>query len=474
MTVLSSATAHLTKSPLPLYDRSQVTPGIMHFGFGAFHRAHQAEYLDALMNRGKSLDWGIVGVGVLPQDKRMHEVMQAQDCLYTRIQKRFDGTWNDRVIGSVIEHLHAPDDPAAVVERLADPRIRIVSLTITEGGYEHDPATGEFTPTSGPVLADLASLGSGAMPTSVFGFLLSGLRLRYERGLPPFAVLSCDNIQNNGQIAQRSLVAFTHRIDPRLAEIIEHNVAFPGTMVDRITPITTVTDRIRVSELLGVEDGWPVVCEPFTQWVIEDRFPWGRPPLEHVGVQFVKDVTPYETMKLRLLNASHQALAYPSLLLGLELVHEAVRNDSILRLLTGYMGEARATVPPVAGINLDAYCTTLLERFGNPEIRDTIARLAMDAENRIATFLVPVIRDLLRSERSIRFSAIVIAAYLHTEHAGSTKEQIIQALKESNAFEDLNTNPAFINAVTDASQNVHDHGIETAIALQAHHVEAGP
>ncbi|GMA25390.1 hypothetical protein GCM10025864_31490 [Luteimicrobium album] len=309
--------------PTPAYDRTAVSTGIVHFGVGGFHRAHQAMYLDRLMGEGKALDWGICGVGVLPSDARMAGVMAAQDGLYTLVLKHPDGTWEPRVIGSIVEYLYAPDDPEAVVEKLADPATRIVSLTVTEGGYNFNQVTGEFDASNPDVVADLAP---GATPRTVFGLVVEGLARRRARGVAPFTVMSCDNIQGNGQMARRTFGAFARLRDPGLADWIDANVSFPSCMVDRITPVTTDDDRREIAERFGVEDAWPVVCEPFTQWVLEDRFPLGRPPYGDVGVQLVDDVEPYELMKLRLLNASHQALCYLGYLAGYRLAHDAAQD----------------------------------------------------------------------------------------------------------------------------------------------------
>ncbi|MFY0409240.1 mannitol dehydrogenase family protein, partial [Solicola sp. PLA-1-18] len=264
MTQLSTASLSSLDVPVPTYDRSQQSVGIVHLGFGAFHRAHQALYLDELMSAGGASDWAICGVGLMPGDRRVNEVMRAQDCLYTVVLKHADGTWEPRVVGSVAEHLFAPDDPEAVLARMTDPGVRIVSLTITEGGYEQDPDTGEFAPASEAVLADL---DGGSAPRSAFGFVIEALRRRRDAGLDPFVVLSCDNVQGNGEVAHRTFVAFARRLDADLGDWIEQHVTFPNCMVDRITPVTTDEDRAEVARRFGVEDGWPILAEPFGQWV---------------------------------------------------------------------------------------------------------------------------------------------------------------------------------------------------------------
>jgi mannitol 2-dehydrogenase len=394
--------------PRPTYDRSLVTTGVVHFGVGGFHRAHQAMYHDRLMNAGRALEWGICGVGVMPADARMKEVLDAQDGLYTLVVKHADGTYEPRVIGAITEYLFAPDDPEAVIEKLADEATRIVSLTVTEGGYGIDQITGEFAP-SGDVLRDLEP---GARPRTTFGYVTEGLRRRRQRGIPPFTVMSCDNLQGNGHLSQRAFTAFARLRDPELGDWVEREVRFPNSMVDRITPVTTDEDRAEVRERFGVDDGWPVVCEPFTQWVLEDAFSLGRPPYEEAGVQVVEDVEPYELMKLRLLNASHQALCYFAYLAGYRLVHDAAQDPLFRAFLRGYMDhEATPTLAPVPGVDLDDYKRTLIERFSNPEVRDTIARLCAESSDRIPKWLLPVVRAQLETGGPIERSAAVVASW---------------------------------------------------------------
>jgi mannitol 2-dehydrogenase len=395
--------------PVPTYDRSQVRAGIVHLGVGAFHRSHQALYVDRLLEQGAAREWGICGVGVLPSDRAMAEAMAAQDCLYTLVVKHADGTFEPRVVGSIVEYLLAPDDPEAVVEKLAAETTRIVSLTVTEGGYNFSAVTGEFDADDPDVVSDLQP---GAALRTTFGLVTEALVRRRERGLAPFTVVSCDNIQHNGDVARRSFAAFARLRDPALGEWVAAEVPFPNSMVDRITPATTDDDRAEVARRFGIEDRWPVVCEPFTQWVLEDRFALGRPPLEDAGVQIVEDVEPYERMKLRLLNSGHQALAYLGSLVGYRLVHEAAQDPLFRRLLLDYMvEEATPTLLPVPGIDLDAYRHELIERFANPAIRDTLARLAFDGSERLPKWLLPVVRDNLAAGGEVRRSAAVVAGW---------------------------------------------------------------
>ena len=395
--------------PMPDYDRDLVTAGVVHVGVGGFHRAHQAMYHDQLMNQGTTLDWGICGVGVMAADRRMKEVLDAQDGLYTLVLKHSDGTYEPRVIGSIVEYLFAPDDPEAVIERMAAESTRIVSLTITEGGYNISDVTGEFDVANPDVLADLEP---GAVPRTAFGLITEALRRRWKRGQAPFTIMSCDNLQGNGYLSKRVFTAFARLRDPDLGDWVEHEARFPNSMVDRITPVTTDADRAEVRERFGIEDQWPVVCEPYTQWVLEDAFTAGRPPYEQVGVQVVDQVEPYELMKLRLLNASHQAMAYFGYLCGYRLVHEAAQDPLFQAFMLGYMDfEATPTLAPVPGVDLEGYKHTLIERFSNPQVRDTIARLCAESSDRIPKWLLPVVREQLVTGGEIRRSAAVVASW---------------------------------------------------------------
>lgn len=449
--------------PRPSYDRSRVRAGVVHFGVGGFHRAHQAMYHDRLMNEGKALDWGICGVGVMPADRAMKEALDAQGGLYTLVVKHADGTYEPRVIGSIVEYLFAPDDPEAVIEKLTDPATRIVSLTITEGGYGVDP-------------------GSPA-----FGLITEGLRRRRERDVPPFTVMSCDNLQGNGDLSRRAFTAFARLRDGALGDWVEREVRFPNSMVDRITPVTTDEDRAEVRERFGVDDRWPVVCEPFTQWVLEDAFTLGRPPYEDAGVQVVEDVEPYELMKLRLLNASHQALCYFAYLDGYRLVHEAAQDPLYREFLRGYMDfEGTPTLAPVPGVDLESYKATLIERFSNPEVRDTIARLCAESSDRIPKWLLPVVRAQLASGGPVYRSAAVVASW--ARYAEGVDEQgepieVVDRLRGSltaiagrqrsgepdafianrELFGDLVDEPRFADAYRSSLRSLHERGARATL-----------
>ena len=462
----------------PTYDRSALRVGIVHVGVGGFHRAHMAMALDRLMNDGLAHDWAICGIGLLPGDRRMKEVFDAQDCLYTLTVKHPDGRREARVIGSITGYLFAPDEPDTVVERMADPDVRIVSLTITEGGYNFDRVTGEFDASNPGVVADLAE---GAAPSTVFGFVTEALRRRRDRGIPPFTVLSCDNVQGNGDMASAMFTAFAALKDAELGGWIRENVAFPNSMVDRITPVTAQSDIVEAEATTGLIDGWPVVCEPFFQWVIEDHFPLGRPPFDQAGAQFVEEVEPYELMKLRLLNASHQGLCYFGYLAGYRFAHEAVADQQIASFLRRYMDrEATPTLLPVPGIDLDDYKSTLIARFSNPEVRDTLARLCAESSDRIPKWLLPVVREQLAAGGEIECSAAIVASWArYAEGVDETGEPIdvidplrdqLMAIAQAQRgdptafirnralFGDLAEDDRFRSAYLAALQSLHERG----------------
>jgi len=391
------------------YPRDGISVGIVHFGVGNFHRSHQAMYVDRLLRLGEARAWGICGVGLMPFDARVRDALRSQDLEYTLVERHPDGAVDATRIGSIIEYLYAPDELDSVLERLADPATRIVSLTITEGGYNISDATGKFDVTTPSIVADARP---GARPATVFGIIVAGLRLRRDRDVPPFTVMSCDNVEGNGTVARNSFMAFAAMVEPELATWIGEHVRFPNCMVDRITPVTTDDDRRWVREQFGVDDAWPVVGESFVQWVLEDDFPAGRPPFELAGVQLVHDVRPYELMKLRLLNASHQAMAYFGLLKGLVYVNDAAVDPQLVELMTRYMDdEATPTLDPVPGVDLAAYKRELIERFANPYVRDTLARLATDGADRIPKFLVPVARRLRADGMPAPLSAAIVASW---------------------------------------------------------------
>ena len=401
----------------PQYDRSKVKAGIVHVGVGGFHRSHEAYYTDELLRSGGGLQWGICGVGLREADRKMAGVLRSQDCLYTLIVKHPSGDVQCRVIGSIVDFLLGPDDPGSVIEKMASPDTKIVSMTITEGGYNIDPVTGEFDATSADAIHDAKN---PTTPRLVFGYLTAALRLRRERGLPAFTVQSCDNIQHNGDLARKVLLGFTRLQDADLAKWIEEEVRFPNAMVDRITPVTTSTEIEFLEQDFGVADGWPVTCEPFCQWIIEDHFADGRPPWEDVGVQFVPDVTPYETMKLRLLNAGHSVLGLLGSVYGYQTIDQTINDELFASFLRGFLDhEASPVLDAVEGIDLDQYKATLIERFGNPNIKDSLARICLESSSKVPVFLLPTISKNLQRGGPIQRAALVIASwcYYSDKHA---------------------------------------------------------
>ena len=404
---LASLPEIATKAAVPAYRRDQLTPGILHFGVGNFHRAHQAIYLHELFNLGRDLDFAIIGAGVMPSDRLMKEKLAAQDYLTTVVEQD-----NNRsaatVIGPMIDILTAPDYDR-IIAALSDPAIRIVSMTITEGGYFIDPATGAFDPTHPAMVADAAD---PTHPKSAFGLIIAGLKARRAAGLPPFTVMCCDNIPGNGEVTEATVTGLARLSDPDFAHWIHENVAFPNSMVDRITPATGEREIAITRDGYGIEDGWPVFCEEFKQWVMEDRFPLGRPALEAVGVTFVEDVAPYELMKLRILNGGHAAIAYPAALMDIHFVHEAMENPLIRAFLAKLeKEEIIPIVPPVPDTCLDDYFGLIERRFSNPKIGDTIPRLAQDGSNRQPKFILPSTADRLAKGLDVVGLALVSALW---------------------------------------------------------------
>ncbi|MGF3057138.1 mannitol dehydrogenase family protein [Microbacterium sp. YY-01] len=465
----------------PRYDRSLVTCGIVHFGVGGFHRAHQALAVDTLMNQGHSFDWGICGVGTRPEDAQMRDVLRAQDYLYTVVERDADGSVQPQVIGSIIDYLFAPDDPEAVVERMVDPKTRIVSLTITEGGYNTNFITGEFDLTNPEVAGDLMA-DVDALRTP-FGLITEALARRRSLGQHPFTILSCDNIQDNGRIAKEAFLAYAGASDPGLADWIRESVAFPATMVDRITPATTDDDRDFVRQQLGFVDDWPVVCEPFFQWVIEDEFTTGRPRLDVAGAQFVDDVRPYELMKLRLLNVSYVGVGHLGALKGYQLAYQSAQDAAVARFLRAYMNEVSSSLRPVPGVDLDVYKDQLIARFSNKYVKDTIRRLSMEGSDRLPKWLLPAVWEMLADGHSVRYSAGIIAVWarfaegvderghslevvdrLASELVARASEQRLDNLaflRDQQLFGEILEQPEFTTAYTAALSAMHRNGVQS-------------
>ena len=392
---------------VPNYSHGQLSQGIFHFGVGNFHRAHLAVYLDDLFNKGLNHDWALVGAGVMPSDEKMRQTLKAQDYLTTVVEQ--DNDLSTAHITAPLIDFIPPADKAAMIARLASPEIRIVSLTITEGGYFIDPATQKFDPENPAIAADAKNLDA---PSTVFGFIVAGLAARRKNGTPPFTVMSCDNVPHNGVVTRNAVAGLAQLADPDLASWINTNVAFPNAMVDRITPATSDRERKICAESFGIEDQWPIFCEEFKQWVLEDNFTMGRPDFEKVGAQFVEDVTPFEYMKIRILNGGHAVLAYAAGLLDVHFVHEAMEHKLVHAFFDKVeRDEIIPTVPPVPGTNIQDYYKLIERRFANPKIGDTIRRLALDGSNRQPKFIVPPMADRLRAGKSIKGLALESALW---------------------------------------------------------------
>lgn len=394
------------RAAVPAYRRDQLKPGILHFGVGNFHRAHQAVYLDQLFNAGEDLDWAILGAGTMPSDAAMREKLGAQDYLTTVVEQDIN-VMAARVTG-VMTGMLPVGDTSAIIAALSDPAIRIVSLTITEGGYFID-AAGAFNPTHPAITADAAAPDA---PKTVFGLILAGLKARMAKGIAPFTVMSCDNIPHNGKVTMNAVAGLAALIDPALADWVKANVAFPNSMVDRITPATGNREIDALRDQFGIADSWPVFCEEFKQWVMEDHFPSGRPALEKAGVTFVTDVSPYELMKIRILNGGHAAIAYPAALMDIHFVHEAMENPLIRAFLAKLENdEIIPVVPPVPDTDLKDYYALIERRFSNPKIGDTIPRLAQDGSNRQPKFILPSTADRLAQGLPVTGLALVSALW---------------------------------------------------------------
>ncbi len=401
----------------PSYDRAALSPGIVHIGCGNFHRAHQAVYLDDLFALGEGHDWAIVGAGVRAGDARMRDLLATQDWMSSVIELS-PGARRARVIGAMTGFAEVAPGNAALIAAMSDPAIRIVSLTVTEGGYFIDPTTGTFSPDHPDIRKDAANPGA---PDTVFGAIAAALARRRVAGVAPFTVMCCDNVPHNGGVTRDAVTGLAELHDPVLAAWITAEVAFPNSMVDRITPATGPHERAIVAEL-GLDDGAPVTCEPFRQWVMEDIFPAGRPALENVGVTFTGQVDRFEMMKIRILNGGHAIIAYPAGLLGIEFVHEAMAEPLVRDFLDRVLSdEVLPVVPPVPGQDLTAYKDMIVTRFSNPEVADTVRRLCFDGSNRQPKFIVPTLRDALvggrRAEGLILLSALW-CRYCHGETDG--------------------------------------------------------
>ena len=398
----------------PAYARESLGVGIVHIGLGAFHRAHEALYTDDVLARDPG-DWLITGVSL--RSPNVRNALNPQDGLYTLNERGADGD-SLRVIGSVKDVLVAPENPAEVLARMVDPRVRIVSLTVTEKGYLRDPATGRILMDHEDVQHDLTHRQS---PRTAIGFIVEALHQRRQNGTPSFTVMSCDNLPANGEACRQVVVEFAKALDDAFGAWVEEHVAFPSTMVDRIVPAVTLEDVMRIQRSINTDDQGCVVAEPFRQWVVEDDFPAGRPAWELVGAQLVDDVEPYEDMKLRLLNAAHSGLAYLGYLGGYETVDAAMTNLDYVAFARAVMEEARPTLRVPQSVDVDAYLGRLIERFSNPNLKHRTWQIAMDGSQKLPQRLIETARERLAKGLDVQALALAVAGWMR--YVAGTDEQ---------------------------------------------------
>ena len=390
----------------PSYDRNRVTTGIVHLGIGAFHRAHQAFYTEQVLAKG-DLRWGILGASLRSPDTR--DALHPQRGLYT-LNTRSGAGDELAVIGAIKDVLVAPESPAALIEAMARADVKIVSLTITEKGYCHDPATGMLNESHPDIQHDL---NNPDQPRSAIGFLVAALARRRSHGVKPFTILCCDNLPSNGIVVKNVVTRFAQLRDPALGDYVEHYVKCPSTMVDRIVPATSDEDRDLITREIGVVDAWPIMTEPFSQWVIEDQFGDDRPAWEECGAELVKNVAPYEHMKLRLLNGSHSTLAYLGYLAGYQTVADAMKDHALAQLISDLMEhEAAPTLTMPDGADIPRYRASLLTRFRNPALKHRTWQIAMDGSQKLPQRLLGTVRDRLAAGQSIDRLALGVAAWM--------------------------------------------------------------
>lgn len=391
---------------LPSYDRNAIKPGIVHLGIGAFHRAHQAFYTEAVLNQFGG-DWGIIGCSL--RSASVRDQLAPQDGLYTLVERSGEGE-KLQLIGAVKETLVGPEDPAGLVAIMANPDIKIVSLTVTEKGYCHDPATGDLNLNHPDIQHDLDNL---ATPKSAIGFLVGALKIRFEAGQKAFTLLSCDNLPNNGRVLEKVVTQFAEKVSAEFAQWIKANATFPCTMIDRIVPATTDDDRREIEARLGLRDEGMVVCEPFTQWVVEDKFADGRPAWEKVGVLMTDDVEAFEKIKLRLLNGSHSTMAYTGYLSGFQYIAEVMQQPAFVNLIKTYMArEAGETVQAPTGFDIEEYKQQLRDRFSNPALKHKTWQIAMDGSQKLPQRLLETLREQLARDGHIDIICLGVAAWI--------------------------------------------------------------
>lgn len=428
---------------LPQYNREQLVPGIVHLGIGAFHRAHQAFYTEAVLNQYGG-DWGIIGSSL--RSAGVRDQLVPQDCLYTLVERSGESE-KLQIIGAVTDTLVGPENPTALVAAIAQPTIKIVSLTVTEKGYCHDPATGNLNENHPDISHDLQHLDK---PVSAIGFIVAALKQRHEKQQQAFTALSCDNLPNNGEVLEKVVLQFAQKISPALADWIKTSATFPCTMIDRIVPATTEDDRREIEARLGLRDEGMVVCEPFSQWVVEDKFADGRPEWEKVGALLVDDVRVFEKIKLRLLNGAHSIMAYTGYLAGFQYISEVMEQPAFVKLVTTYMArEAGETITAPAGFDIEAYQQQLRDRFSNKALKHRTWQIAMDGSQKLPQRLLESLREQLQGKGHIDILCLAVAAWIRyvsgVDESGQAIEVSDPLAKELHAACDANQgNPAAV------------------------------
>lgn len=470
---------------LPSYNRDALTTRIVHIGFGAFHRAHQALFTHELLTKNMS-DWGICEVNLFGGQDLITQLRQ-QDHMYAVAEKGAEST-EVKIIGSVKESLHPEfDGVETVLEKMAEPQVAIISLTITEKGYCADPTTGALDKTHPLILHDLENIEA---PKSAIGYIIQALKLRRQRHLPAFSVLSCDNVQGNGHVAKTVVLEFARMLDRDLASWIETNVSFPCTMVDRIVPAVTPETLQEIASILGIKDKCAVACEPFRQWVIEDNFVAGRPDWDLVGAEFVSDVVPYEEMKLRMLNGCHSFLAYLGYLSGYDHISDTMRNLGFRQAAFDMMIKSQApSLNMPEGTDLRTYATLLIERFSNPNLKHKTWQIAMDGSQKIPQRLGGSLKHHLAQGSDLSYIATAIAGWMRyvsgIDEKGNVidvrdpKAEQLKCLCDKHGFNtsvvhellsiktiftpDIGNNPQVIKAVSQAYQSLIDNGAQATV-----------
>ncbi|MEP1449132.1 MAG: mannitol dehydrogenase family protein [Paraglaciecola sp.] len=466
---------------IPNYDRSKLTAGIVHIGVGGFHRAHQAMYINELLKTPGSEHWAICGIGLLENNRSLRDILVKQDYLYSLVVRHPNGQIENKVIGSMIDFMFAPDNKQNVIDKLANSETKIVSLTITEGGYNIDPMTGDLDLNHPDIAHDIAHPND---PKTAFGYIAAALRIRKANNIQAFTVQSCDNIQHNGVVTRKMLLSLTEQQDVMLSHWIAQHVEFPNAMVDRITPVTTKVDIDYVAQTFGLKDEWPITCEAFAQWVIEDNFSDGRPNWDLAGAQFVADVTPFEKMKIRLLNAGHSVLGLLGAIHGYATIDETVSDPVFAKFLRAFMDlEVTPLLDELPGIDLEQYKNTLIERFSNPNIKDSLVRICSESSAKLPKFLIATIHENLRSGRDCSLAALVIATWcLYSDKQTSEQQELLEIqdvmkdelatyahntandklafLKLNSVFGDLNTHPVFTQTYGEAIDGIYSATIK--------------